>query len=286
MSELFFPDSPVQADRVIYTPSAFARQSLLHLQEAGQLKATRPHTSRREGLLSYLFFVVTEGKGNLCYQGTNYPLIQGDCIFIDCQKPYSHTSSANSPWRLQWAHFYAPTLPDIYGKYIQRGGQPVFHPQTAAPYTDLLTQLDQLARTDDFIRDMRINEKLSALLTLIMAESWHPENAARGNKKQSLQTIKNYLDEHYTEKISLDDLAARFFINKFYLARAFKDQFGFTILTYLDHVRVTRAKQLLRFSPLTVEDIAARVGIPDPAYFSRVFKKVEGLAPGEYRKLW
>ncbi len=56
-----------------------------------------------------------------------------------------------------------------------------------------------------------------------MEESWHPDTArAPGSKKQNLQEIKDYLDTHYTEKITLDALAERFYINKFYLTRVFR----------------------------------------------------------------
>ena len=81
-------------------------------------------------------------------------------------------------------------------------------------------------------------------------------------------------------------MAGQFYVNKFYLARTFKEQFGVTILGHLDQIRVTHAKRLLRFSNLTVEAIGREVGIPEPGYFSRVFKKVEGVAPGEYRRMW
>ena len=66
----------------------------------------------------------------------------------------------------------------------------------------------------------------------------------------------------------------------------FKEQFGITLLSYLDQVRITHAKQLLRFSELTVEEVGRKVGIEEGAYFNRVFKKVEGITPGEYRRMW
>ena len=65
---------------------------------------------------------------------------------------------------------------------------------------------------------MRINEKLGTLLTLLMEQSWHPESVTVSRKRMELAAVKEYLDEHYTEKLTLDDLAEQFFINKFYTA--------------------------------------------------------------------
>ena len=163
----------------------------------------------------------------------------------------------------------------------------MFHPENPGPCAELLGQLYQIAGSADYIRDMHIFEKITSLLAFLMAESWHPElKIHTGSKRQSLQNVKDYLDRHYKEKITLDELSGRFFINKFYLTRIFKEQFGASINSYLAQVRVTHAKQLLRFTDLTVEQVGRQCGIEEPAYFARVFKKVEGVAPGEYRRMW
>lgn len=86
--ELFNPQSSsVSSSRIIYTPSTFARTSLLHLQEVGSLQAVHPHISQRENLVSFLCFIVLSGEGELSYEGQTYQLHTGDCVFIDCRKP-------------------------------------------------------------------------------------------------------------------------------------------------------------------------------------------------------
>ena len=67
-------------------------------------------------------------------------------------------------------------------------------------------------------------------------------------KKQNLDQIREYLDTHYTEKVSLDALTDQFFISKFYLTRVFKEQFWLSINTYVLNLRITKAKQMLRFT--------------------------------------
>lgn len=313
-SNRFMSVQSVQSSRILYTPSPFARTTLLHLQEVGSLQAIHPHTSTRTNLPSFLCFVVLSGNGNLTYEGVTYELSAGDCVFIDCRQAYSHSTGystnkenreedtrqgdgsscadpctdiyAPSLWSLQWCHFYAPTLPAIYEKYKERGGSPVFRPDTLSNFTTILTNLYTLASSSDYIRDMRINESLSNLLTLLMEQSWHPESKSVSRKRLELVEIKNYLDEHYSEKIVLDDLAERYYINKYYLTKIFKEAYGNTINGYVIAKRITRAKQLLRFTDMTVDEISAAVGMGDANYFSRTFRKVEGISPREYRKQW
>ena len=81
-------------------------------------------------------------------------------------------------------------------------------------FRELFSEVYLLASSSDYIRDMRLNEKLSMLLTMLMEESWHPEDSMVSKKRMELTKLKEYLDEHYTEKISLDELAIHFFINK------------------------------------------------------------------------
>lgn len=286
MDESLFQGKQVKSSRILYTPSPFARANLIHLQETGSLEALSPHVSKREHLSSYLFFCVVSGMGILEYDGKSHLLKQGDCVFIDCKKSYSHCTS-DELWTLQWVHFYGPNMNGIYQKYIERGGRPCFRPANHQAYLGILQELYELAGSSDYIRDMKIFEKLAGLLTLLMEESWHPEDRKRNSlKRQNLENVKEYLEQHYQEKINLDNLAEEFYINKFYLTRIFKEQFGVSINNYLLQTRITHAKQLLRFTDLTIEAVSAECGMGDANYFSRMFKKVEGVTPGEFRRMW
>lgn len=133
---------------------------------------------------------------------------------------------------------------------------------------------------------MRINDKLSYLLTLLMEESWHPDSAVKKQKKVEIVKIKEYLDTNYDRKVSLDELCSKFYINKYYMMKLFSEAYGTTINNYVNSVRVTKAKQLLRFSDKRMDEISCELGFDDANYFSRLFKKVEGMSPSEYRKKW
>lgn len=280
----YFITPIVTSDRILYTPSAFAKSSLLYLQEIGSLVANKAHISRRSNLQSYLFFIVKRGAGELVYDKVQYELKTGDCVFIDCEKSYSHATNPDDLWSLSWIHFCGSTMPGIYEKYVSRGGRPVFRPSNTDSFLEFYTNLFSISSSNDYIRDMRINSYLNGLLVLLMAESWNPEE--QGNKRKSMLPVKVYLDEHYKEKIMLDELAEKFYINKYYMTRLFKEQYGVSINTYIQEVKITKAKQMLRFTDNTLENIGVECGIGEPNYFSRLFKKIEGMTPSEYRLQW
>lgn len=288
MKELFSDErsAVVSSDRVLYTPSTFARDSLLHLQEIGRLTARKPHVSSRTALESYLFFRVLDGEGTLTYEGKTHLLTKGTCVFIDCRRAYSHATSPQKLWSLEWCHFDGPTLRNVYDKYVERGGRAVFLPENVDSFRQVWQSLFEVAKGTDYVRDMKINECLGSLLTLLMVESWHPESSPMAAKKSSVIPVKAYLDANYQRKISLDELSAKFFVNKYYLTRVFKEQYGQSINAYLLGVRITHAKQLLRFTEKTAEEIGMECGLGALNYFSRVFREVEGMPPSKYRGQW
>lgn len=285
MPNALFHGDLVTSKRIIYTPSDFARTSLIHLQEIGKLQAEKPHMCKRENLSSFLFFIVSSGSGTLEYDRQVYELTAGDCVFIDCRKAYYHESSSDL-WTLKWIHFYGPTVSNIYDKYVERGGQAVIHAESLDAYDEVWEHAYEIAASDDYIRDMKLSEQLTILLTQLMSESCNTYIQHGNGKKKDLLEIKEFLDEHYKDKISLEELSEHFYVNKYYLTRIFKEQFGMTITAYLTQIRITHAKQMLRFTNCSIEDIGEECGLGALYYFSRIFKKVEGVSPREYRKQW
>lgn len=258
----------------------------MSLQETGVLTALKAHTSERSNLESYLFFVVEHGKGSLMYGGKQYELGTGDCVMIDCRQNYAH-STADDLWTIRWVHFTGPSMPVIYNKYLERGGRPAFHPeQTFEQYCSILKQIYETAMSDSYVRDMEINTLLSEMLTYLMKDAWNPDSEENSKERTDISAVKAYLDLHSSEKITLDELSEHFFLEKTYLSRLFKDTYGTSPIDYVIQNRITNAKTKLRFTDMTIEEIAYACGFNSSTYFSRIFRKIENMSPREYRELW
>lgn len=96
--------------------------------------------------------------------------------------------------------------------------------------------------------------------------------------------IKEYLGAHLRESISIADLSRALNYNKSYLFRQFKVSTGCTIMSYFVGMKIECAKKDLRDTNLSITEIASRYAFDTPNYFSKVFKRITGESPAEYRK--
>ncbi|OAS13971.1 response regulator [Paenibacillus oryzisoli] len=100
-----------------------------------------------------------------------------------------------------------------------------------------------------------------------------------------LQTMKLYIQAHAHEDLSLERIAATVDRNPFYVSKLFKEHFGMNYIDFLTQYRIEMAKQLMQETDKSLKEITFEVGYNDPNYFSRVFKKLVGHSPTDYRKM-
>lgn len=108
-----------------------------------------------------------------------------------------------------------------------------------------------------------------------------------GSKTESQKEVfraQQYIDQHFSEEISLSDLADMLHLTPGYLSSMMKKQLGMSFLEYLIHVRIEEAKKLLAKSNVRVYEAAERVGYSNQFYFGRLFKREVGISPGQYRR--
>ena len=130
---------------------------------------------------------------------------------------------------------------------------------------------------------------LCELLLLLTDFQASQPKAEQGNARitnKTIDAVSGYVSAHYREKLTLDDLAARFHMSRYYLSRLFKQTTNISLMEYVNGVRLRAAKDLLENTAVPITDVAAEVGYATPGHFTRMFRIGTGLAPLEYRKLF
>lgn len=152
----------------------------------------------------------------------------------------------------------------------------------------------QLQQNDFLGRNILSLEAISSFRTLERLEKWMIQvirciiifkiEHHVPKKKDIIAEVKEYVTQHYRDPITLADLASRFFISPYYLSQLFKQKTGDTYINFLARVRIGKAKELLERTDLKVYEICERVGYSDTQHFARLFEKLTGFKPSEYRK--
>jgi len=105
------------------------------------------------------------------------------------------------------------------------------------------------------------------------------------NKKYVVEKIITYFEDHYSEKISLDQIAANMYLSPFYVSKIFKSETGDTPIRHLINIRLERAKELLENGYRgSIQEVAAMVGYDDAYHFSKLFKRYYGITPTQAKK--
>lgn len=273
------------SNRIIATPSAYAKSHYLYVQEVGTLQSLESHISKRQNLNSHLIFAVLNGSGIISREGLEYSITAGDCVWLDCNTPYFHQSSNEEPWTLMWVHFYGASASFFYQYFLHLGHSFIFKPEHFPGFTEILSQLYRNQQEKSSLTELISNKYLTDLVTFCFTQG-QSDSPQASSTSEKLQQIHTYLEDHYHEKISLESLSARFYLSKYHLSREYKRLYGITLMGDLTAKRISRGKELLRFTNDSVESIAQQCGYPDLGYFIKVFKKAEMMTPLEYRKLW
>ena len=152
--------------------------------------------------------------------------------------------------------------------------------------TGTINKLIRVCSSTDIAKSIYADLNLKELL-IRLVQSQHlmqvNEEAGTQKNKSRLHFILNYIQEHLTEKIAVDSLCRKAYMNRNDFFVWFKEQFGVTPLEYINHERIKLSKQLLANNKNTISDVSFQCGFSDINYFVRLFKKTEGITPGAYK---
>lgn len=143
----------------------------------------------------------------------------------------------------------------------------------------------ETSRTRDYKTEAIASKLITDLLTELLISSCVNHTMLHA-VPHYIHDVIRYIDKNYTQRITLDNLSESFAVNKFRLQKEFKRHIGLTPNDYVINCRLNRAKELLKYSDLSVSEISYRVGIENVSHFINLFKKSEHKTPLTFRSEW
>ena len=270
---------------IICTTDQTVKNTFFYVQEVGQLKPEDASAAvSRQNVDSFLIGAVISGRGELRTDNGCTPLIAGDCFFIDCRSPYNYHSSEDEPWEIMWLHFNGCTSRQYY-EYFSADSKNIFRPRFFDKVVTAITKIIAVHEQNNKNANILSSKYITEILTIALTSDESDEQYDSG-LKEKLAMVHSYIEDHFSEDITLEKLSSEFYISKFYLTREYKKIYGKTIFQHIINARINCGKKLLRFSDRSIEDIAHLCGFNDQSYFARQFKKAENQTCLSYRKMW
>ncbi len=229
---------------------------------------------------TYILYYIVDGSAVFYINGEQRTLCAGQFYAVFPHSEIRYVTKAGVPWSIQWIVVSGEQV----GAFLDSIGiseqQPVIHVQQRDKIQQIYQSLFEYSNRktpSDKLRCLSLVYRLFALLTQEITPAAH--NAY-------ILKALDYFSEHFCEPISISTFAKeQLGLNNNYFSKLFKAETGVTPLHYLQQLRFEKAQHLLTHTALSVEAVAAEVGISDMLYFSRIFKQYTGFSPTTYRKI-
>lgn len=232
----------------------------------------------------YVIGVIERGAEKFYYRGATHTAPAGAVIVINPGEVHTGQSADGQGWSYRTLYPRADALKKLT---VELGGPPQipFFPAPVIRDNHLAYLIRNLHRTLESSESTLERETvfMVAMAQLIRRHAADkPILPTARVEPQAIRQVRDYLEAHYAENISLNHLAQLANFSPFYLNRVFRQMMGLPPYAYLTQIRITNAKKLLTLGE-PIAQVALETGFVDQSHFSRHFKRFVGVTPGQYR---
>lgn len=229
------------------------------------------------GYIHYMFLYSMKGEGRVFFGHNEVAVPSGKMIFYSPGTPYNYEPVVE-PWETRWIVFNGYAVKKLL-------------PFKCGVYTISDTDKSESLFNQMFECFQNPNRETTSSYLLYKTLLHSTSDFLSGNQtnatKKRLEPIIEYLDTHYSEDISLSDIAEYANVSQAHLCRLFKDAYNLRPFEYLTQLRIKKAKEMMQIYPkMLTSDISNYVGFRSHSYFTMLFKKSENMTPSEFRNIF
>lgn len=242
--------------------------------------AAHHYRERREGIEEYIFLYCAEGSGIIYVEDRKFILHKEEAFCIPRYKRHRYYACEEDPWSILWVHLKGEDV-----AYFPLEECRVVHFQSQHATNRMMFLFELLFRVLDGNYTLGNFIYISQVLSLILAETYNRE------KKDTIQEqnrhvtdVVRYMYKHLGENLTLQKISEEFELSKSYLNAIFQKHTQHAPMDFYIHLKMKEACKLLRSTNLYIYEVGQRLGYQDQYYFSRIFRKVVGVSPKEYKE--
>jgi AraC-like DNA-binding protein len=277
----------------------------MQYQTSGNLTNNNHFVHPERNLDSHVLIIVRKGILHIHQNGNNYDVGPNQFIVLFAGKHHYGYKPSEGPLSYYWAHF---SIQDPDFKYYSPSGLkknleiwnagPAQTPLAMTNYilpeygslpennrsSLYFVQLLDTAKRENYAPTYRCHYIFSFLLLELSTEALFMPDLTRHNIPAAIVTLIEWIRLNYNESLTVQGLSGLFGYNPTYLSSLFKKYTGYPLISYINHTRIAVSKNLLTNDiTLKIGTIGKLCGFGDEKLFMKVFKKIEGITPTQYR---
>ena len=255
----------------------------VQVANAGYFPEAFKHNLKRDPIDDYVVIYCTAGKGYFKFENKTWEINPGDMLHCWKGIPHRYWAEKENPWTIFWFHLQGKEVEGL----LKEAGLEIRHPVLSLGISPQIISLfreilDVMKEGNHYQSALYI----SSLARQILSTEVYLKHQSHKPLEEDSQfkEILKYLSEHLNESIDIPTMAKHCHLSSSYFIRKFKTKFGYSPVEYFNRLKVQSACHLLSVSDRSIKEICFSLGYEDPLYFSRLFSKVMGKSPREYRR--
>ncbi|MCA9917741.1 MAG: AraC family transcriptional regulator [Anaerolineales bacterium] len=242
------------------------------------------YRERPTGTPEHILLLCVAGSGWLEVGGVRHPIQTREAVLIPRNLPHIYGASEKNPWSIHWVHLQG-TVADYFFRLLPENGftVPVSAELTAVLQHHFRECYDTIMGSFVQQRMIFITQTMQHLLGHLFFNNRLFSPTLRSSQFHNFDSTLDYLRKNIDKPLTLQQMADHAGLSKSHFARLFKEQTDFSPVDYFIRLKLQHACMQLTLTHQTVHQISLDLGYTDPYYFSRLFKKIIGKSPSQFR---
>lgn len=250
----------------------------------GYYKQALNHTMSRNKHDDYLMIYCLDGEGKLTINNQIHTVKAGDITCLPKGVSHAYKASEATPWTIYWVHFSGDKSEDFIDYLAINSNNYVF---PLGIHSRLTSDFESLLECRQYSYNINAFVHTASLLRQILTHIAQLQPLAKQQAAHNfdLERVHSLMQARVHEQLELEALAETVSLSKFHFIKKYKELTGTTPINHFIHLKVERACHLLDVTTKSINEISFAVGYEDAYYFSRIFKKIMGISPSQYRRM-
>ena len=262
--------------------------SILHITDIGYYpKALHHFREREEPISQFVFIYCTEGSGWYRTEGQEHSVTANQYFILPAGNPHAYGANEADPWTIYWIHFKGKLASHFARQYTR----PVeVKPGVHSRISNRIDMFEEIFRTLEMGYSHENLLYASSIFyhylgTLRYLQQYRDAAHNETEKNDIVTAAIHFMKENIEKRLTLQKIADHTGYSASHFSALFSQRTGYAPLAYFNQLKIQQACQLLDFTDMKINQVCYKIGIEDTYYFSRLFSKVMGMPPREYKKM-